>query len=153
MDAIRAIRNLRAEMNVSVGRRARLILRPREGWAETLAHASIYFSRLAFASSVEEIGENDPNPEKSASCSCAAGDIYIPLGDLVDVDKELARLTKEEARLTGEIARAEGKLKNQGFLAKAPAQLVEAEKEKLATNKTILESLKNRMEELRSLNA
>ena len=153
MDAIRAIRNLRAEMNVSVGRRARLILRPREGWAETLAHASIYFSRLAFASSVEEIGESDPNPEKSASCSCAAGDIYIPLGDLVDVDKELARLTKEEARLTGEIARAEGKLKNQGFLAKAPAQLVEAEKEKLATNKTILESLKNRMEELRSLNA
>ena len=153
MDAIRAIRNLRAEMNVSVGRRARLILRPREGWAETLAHASIYFSRLAFASSVEEIGENDPNPEKSASCSCAAGDIYIPLGDLVDVDKELARLTKEEARLTGEIARAEGKLKNQGFLVKAPAQLVEAEKEKLATNKTILESLKNRMEELRSLNA
>ena len=123
MDAIRAIRNLRAEMNVSVGRRARLILRPREGWAETLAHASIYFSRLAFASSVEEIGESDPNPEKSASCSCAAGDIYIPLGDLVDVDKELARLTKEEARLTGEIARAEGKLKNQGFLAKAPAQL------------------------------
>ena len=153
MDAIRAIRNLRAEMNVSVGRRARLILRPREGWAETLAHASIYFSRLAFASSVEEIGESDPNPEKSASCSCAAGDIYIPLGDLVDVDKELARLTKEEARLTGEIARAEGKLKNQGFLAKAPAQLVETEKEKLATNKTILESLKNRMEELRSLNA
>ena len=153
MDAIRAIRNLRAEMNVSVGRRARLILRPREGWAETLAHASIYFSRLAFASSVEEIGESDPNPEKSASCSCAAGDIYIPLGDLVDVDKELTRLAKEEARLTGEIARGEGKLKNQGFLAKAPAQLVEAEKEKLATNKTILESLKHRMEELRSLNA
>ena len=153
MDAIRAIRNLRAEMNVSVGRRARLILRPREGWAETLAHASIYFSRLAFASSVEEIGESDPNPEKSASCSCAAGDIYIPLGDLVDVDKELARLTKEEARLTGEIARAQAKLNNQGFLAKAPAQLVEAERERLATNQTILESLRTRMEELRSLNA
>ena len=153
MEAIRAIRNLRAEMNVSVGRRARLILRPREGWSDTLAHASIYFSRLAFASSVDQITEQDENPAKSASCSCAAGDIFIPLGDLVDVDKELARLAKEEARLGNEITRAQAKLNNPGFLGKAPEQLVNAEREKLATNQTILESLKNRIEELKSLNA
>ena len=151
MDAVRAIRNLRAEMNVAVGRRARLILRPSEGWAETLSHASIYFSRLAFASSVELLGEGEPNPEKSASAVCAACEMYIPLGDLVDVDKELKRLNKDRENIEREIARAEGKLKNEGFLAKAPAQLVENEKAKLETNKAMLVSLDARIEELKTL--
>ena len=151
MDAVRAIRNLRAEMNVAIGRRARLILRPSEGWAETLSHASIYFSRLAFASSVELLGEGEPNPEKSAGAVCAACEMYIPLGDLVDVDKELKRLNKDRENIEREIARAEGKLKNEGFLAKAPAQLVENEKAKLETNKAMLVSLDARIEELKTL--
>ncbi len=151
MDAIRAIRNLRAEMNVAMGRRARLILRPAEGWRETLAHASIYFTRLAFASSVELIEAGSENPAKSASAVCAACEMFIPLGDLVDVDKELKRLGKDRENIVKEIARAEGKLKNEGFLAKAPAQLIEAEKAKLETNRTMLVSLDARIEELKTL--
>ncbi|MBO4886234.1 MAG: valine--tRNA ligase [Clostridia bacterium] len=151
MDAIRAIRNLRAEMNVAVGRRARLIIRPAEGWRETFGHAGNYFTRLAFASAVELIGADDENPEKSASAVCAACELYIPLGDLVDVDKELKRLGKDRENVEREIARAEGKLANQGFLSKAPQQLVEAEKTKLETNRAMLASLDARIEELKTL--
>ena len=151
MDAIRAIRNLRAEMNVAVGRRARLIIRPAEGWQETFEHAQIYFTRLAFASAVELIGAGTDNPEKSASAVCASCELYIPLGDLVDVDKELKRLNKDRENVEKEIARAEGKLSNQGFLSKAPQQLVDAEKAKLETNKAMLLSLDARIEELKTL--
>ena len=104
---------------------------------------------------MEVLGDKRAQPGKVSQLpSCAAGELLHPAGRAGGRGQGAgAPVPRTEARLTGEIARAEGKLKNQGFLAKAPAQLVEAEKEKLATNKTILESLKNRMEELRSLNA
>ena len=151
MDVIRAIRNLRAEMNVSVGRRARLILKPHEGWADALSAAESYFKRLAFASSVEILSADAENPAKSASAMTPACNLYIPLGDLVDIDKEIARLTKDKARVEGEIARAQGKLNNPGFVSKAPAQLIEAEKEKLEKNNKVIESLTARIAELESM--
>ena len=151
MDVIRAIRNLRAEMNVSVGRRARLILKPHEGWADALSAAESYFKRLAFASSVEILSADAENPAKSASAMTPACNLYIPLGDLVDIDKEIARLTKDKARVEGEIARAQGKLNNPGFVSKAPAQLIEAEKEKLEKNSKVIESLTARIAELESM--
>ena len=58
--------------------------------------------------------------------------IYVPLGELVDIEKEKARLSAEIERIDAEIARAEGKLNNESFVSKAPAKLVDAEKEKLA---------------------
>jgi len=151
MDAIRAIRNLRAEMNVAVGRRARLIIRPAALWRETFEHAGIYFTRLAFASAVELIGADSENPPKSAGAVCPSCELYIPLGDLVDVDKELKRLGKDRENVEREIARGEGKLANPGFLAKAPQQLVDAEKAKLETNRAMLVSLDARIAELKTL--
>ena len=153
MEIIRAVRNLRAEMNVQAGHKARLMIRPADGWQDAVAGAEVFFQRLASTSELDVLSSDQAVTEKTVGAVVAAGEILIPLGDLVDIEKEIDRLNKERDNLLKEIARAEGKLKNQGFLAKAPAQLVEAEKEKLATNKTILESLKNRMEELRSLNA
>ena len=73
----------------------------------------------------------------------------IPLGDLVDFEKEIARLNKELDNLRKEIARAEGKLNNQGFIAKAPAALVEQEKAKLALNQQKLEQVEKRLAELK----
>ena len=78
-----------------------------------------------------------------------AATIYIPLGDLVDFDKEIARLQKEIDNLQKEIARAEGKLNNQGFIAKAPAALVDQEKAKLALNQQKLEQVEKRLAELK----
>ena len=75
--------------------------------------------------------------------------MFIPLGDLVDFEKEIARLNKELATVEKEIERAKGKLSNQGFLSKAPAQLVEAEKEKLEANEKKAVSLNERIAELK----
>ncbi len=151
MEIIRAVRNLRAQMNVTPGRKASLILRAREGWASTLLEAEGYLKRLAFSTSVELIGEGDTNPEKSASAVCSAGELFIPLGELVDIEKELARLNKDQAKLESELARAQGKLNNPGFVGKAPENLVQAEREKLETNKQMLADLSERIEELKSL--
>ena len=151
MEVIRTIRNLRAEMNVAPAKRATLILKPHDGWKNALAAAEGYFKRLAGASAVEFIDAGSANPEKSASAVTAPCELFIPLGELVDVDKEIQRLTKDLKNVEGEIARANGKLNNAGFIAKAPAALVEKEKEKLATNEGLLEKLKARIAEMEAL--
>ncbi len=154
MEIIRTVRNLRAEMNVAAGRKARLIVRPREGaadWKSAIAAAETYFKRLASVSHLELIGEGDQNPEKSASAVTDACHLFMPLGDLVDIDKELARLTKDRDATARDIARGEGMLKNEGFLAKAPAQLVENEKAKLETARKTLETLEERIREIEAL--
>ena len=149
MDVIRAIRNLRTEMNVQAGKRTRLMLLSAEGWADTLAHAAPYFQRLAGASQSELIVAASDVKEKTVSAVTGACTLYIPLGDLVDIDKELARLDKEVKNLEGEITRAEGRLNNPGFVGKAPAALVEKEKEKLQANKDKLDAVKKRIAELK----
>ena len=151
MEVIRTIRNLRAEMNVAPAKRATLILKPHDGWKNALAAAEGYFKRLAGASSVEFISADSANPEKSASAVTAPCELFIPLGELVDIDKEIQRLSKDLKNVEGEIARANGKLNNAGFIAKAPAALVEKEKEKLATNESLLEKLKARIAEMEAL--
>ncbi|MBR3873958.1 MAG: valine--tRNA ligase [Clostridia bacterium] len=149
MDVIRAIRNLRAEMNVQAGKRTHITLIPEAGWEDTLAIAEPYLQRLAYASDAKLGGKDALAGEKIVSAVCAAGEIRIPLGDLVDIGKEIARLEKEKKNLEGEIARTNGKLNNAGFLSKAPAHLVEQEKAKLATNESMLESLNARIADLK----
>ena len=149
MEIIRAIRNLRAEMNVQPGKRTHITLIPENGWEDTLAMAEPYLQRLAGASDVQPGGKDALAGEKVVSAVCAAGEIRIPLGELVDFEKEIARLEKEKKNLEGEIARANGKLNNPGFLSKAPAALVEQERAKLSTNESMLKSLEQRIQDLR----
>ncbi len=149
IEMIRVIRNLRTEMNVAPSKRTRMMFVANEGWADALAHADMYFRRLAGASETEVITSSDAITEKTVSAVTAAGTLYIPLGDLVDFDKELARLQKELDNLQKEIARANGKLNNAGFVAKAPAALVEQEKAKLALNIQKAEQVEKRMAELK----
>ncbi|MDD3410631.1 MAG: valine--tRNA ligase [Eubacteriales bacterium] len=149
MEIIRAIRNLRAEMKVEPGKRTHITLLPEAGWEETLAIAEPYLQRLAGASAVHVGVKGEKSEEKTAGAVCAAGEIRIPLGELVDFAKEIARLEKEHANLQNEITRAEGRLNNPGFTGKAPAALVEQERQKLATNQTMLASLSQRIAELK----
>ncbi len=152
MDMVRAIRNLRASMNVQAGHKARLMVRPAAGWEQTISGAEGYFKRLANVSAMELLSGDAAITEKTVSAVCTAGEFFIPLGDLVDIDKEIARLEKEFKNLQGEIARANGKLNNQGFLSKAPAALVEQEKEKLRVNETKLQALEARIAGLKANN-
>ena len=151
MDVIRAIRNLRAEMNVAPGKRTRLMLLPAEGWKETLQGSSQYFMRLAGASFVEILESRADVTGKTVNAVCPAGEALIPLGDLVDFEKEIERLGKEADKMAKEIERAEGKLNNEGFLGKAPKELVAKEKEKLNANQKMKASLEARIQELRDM--
>ena len=149
MDVIRAVRNVRAEMNVPVGRRAHLLIRPKIGWEHALETSGDIFVRLAWASEVRILKPEDVISEKTVSCVSEAAEVYIPLGDLVDIEKEVARLQKEMDALQNEIKRSNGKLNNPGFTGKAPAKLVEQEKEKLVINQDKLEKLEKRIEDLK----
>ncbi len=147
MDIIRAVRNLRAEMNVAVGKKAQLWLLPQDGWQSALDDAKPLFSRLAWVSETT-LMTAVPQGEKLVSAVTPAAELYIPLGDLVDLDKEKARLTKEHDNLVAEIARAEAKLNNPGFTGKAPEALVNAERAKLEANRAMLDTLKARIADM-----
>ncbi|MBQ6061877.1 MAG: valine--tRNA ligase [Clostridia bacterium] len=149
MEIIRTIRNLRSEMNVAPSKRTRLMLLPGEGWGETLASGDGYFRRLAGASETELLADRNQVTEKTVSAVTAAGELFIPLGDLVDFDKEIARLTKELENIGKEMNRSRGMLNNAGFIAKAPAQLVQQEKDKLEAAAAKAEALEKRIAELK----
>ncbi|MCX4256535.1 MAG: valine--tRNA ligase [Oscillospiraceae bacterium] len=126
--AIRGIRNRRAEMNVPPSKKAALHIETADG--AVFEQGKLFFERLASASSVE-IADKIDMPDAVTVVTDSAR-IFIPMDELVDKEKELARLTKEKAAVQKDIDFSSNKLNNQGFVAKAPAAQVEAEKAKLA---------------------
>ena len=128
IDAIKAVRNRRSEMNVVPSVKAKLYIETAD--ADIFKSGIIFFEKLASASSVE-IGASFDVPDSVTAVTHSAR-IFIPLDDLVDKEKELARLAKEKATVQKDIDFSQGKLNNPGFMAKAPEKQVEAEKAKLA---------------------
>ncbi|MBE6839155.1 MAG: valine--tRNA ligase [Ruminococcus sp.] len=128
IDAIKAIRNRRAEMNVPPSVKANLFVETAE--KSVFESGEMFLKRLGYASEIT-IGEKFDMPD-AVTCVTDSARIFIPLSDLVDKEKELARLNKEKASVQKDIDFSSGKLNNAGFIAKAPAQQVEAEKAKLA---------------------
>ena len=128
ISAIKAVRNVRTEMNVPPSKKAKLIIETSE--PELFKSCGIFFEKLASASTVEA-GESLAH-ENCANAVTDAARIFIPMDELVDKKKEIARLEKEKTKVQKDIDFLRGKLNNQGFVAKAPAQLIEAEKAKLA---------------------
>ena len=148
MDVIRSIRNLRAEMNVPPARRTAVyMVTPAEN-ALAFEMARAYLMKLAGAENV--IVQQDKNgiPKGAVNAVCAMGEAFIPLDQLIDIDKEIERVNKEINRMKGEVARAEGKLGNPGFVAKAPEKVINEEKNKLDVAKDMLAKLEHRLAEL-----
>ncbi|MGI6030961.1 MAG: valine--tRNA ligase [Eubacteriales bacterium] len=127
MDAIKAIRNRRAEMNVPPSKKAKVIVETEN--TQMYQKGAGFFQRLASASELEATTQ-PPQLENAVVIVVHGAKIYIPLGDLVDFAAERKRLEAEKKKLEGEIKRVEGKLSNQGFVSKAPANVIEAEKAK-----------------------
>lgn len=148
MEVIRQIRNLRANLKVKPGARARLLVNADEEWADILRHASAYFERQAGVSSLHILDREEEINEQTVSAVFEGGEFFIPLGELVDISEEIQRLKKEKEKIEGEIMRAQSKLSNEGFVKKAPPQLIEQEKEKLSVHQTMLESISKRILEL-----
>ncbi|MBO4563730.1 MAG: valine--tRNA ligase [Clostridia bacterium] len=148
MELVRAIRNVRAEMNVPPAKRAHTFVVTNEANLASVREASAYFNKLASASDVTVQLDKTGIAPDAVSVVSAIGDAFIPLSELIDIEKELARLDKERARVEGEIKRAEGKLANPGFMAKAPEKVIEEERGKLAANRELMEKLIARIKEL-----
>ena len=105
---------------------------------------------MANIGSVSYIKDKQEISEKVSVIISDFGDILIPLGNLVDNEKEIARLTKDLEDTNSEIERATKMLNNQGFIARAPKQLVDKEKEKLANYTQLAEKIKSQIEELKN---
>ena len=132
IEAIRAIRNRRAEMNVAPSKKASvfIVTENKDAFNEL---TSVFFKKLASASDVTVTdGYSD---EGSVSIITPSARIYIPLGELVDMEAERKRLEKEAEKMREEIGRVEKKLGNEGFVSKAPAAVIEGERKKLAAYK------------------
>ena len=146
---IRAIRNRRAEMNVPPSRKAKLYLV--SSYPETFNdRVSVFFARLASASEVAYVDSYTDDSAVQLVTDCATA--YIPLADMIDTEKELARLTKEKENILGEIERLNKKLSNEGFVAKAPAAVVEGERNKLAKYQETLAGVENAIAQLPKAN-
>lgn len=138
-NAIKSIRNLRSEMNVPPSRKAQLIVVT--DCEDTMSAGKIFFERLASASGVTVQSKEENIPEDTVSLVVEHAKIFIPLGELVDKEKERERLEKERAHLMEEIQRVQKKLANEQFVAKAPATLVEQERTKEQKYQRMLEEV------------
>ncbi|MDD6981511.1 MAG: valine--tRNA ligase [Clostridia bacterium] len=145
IDAIRAVRNRRSEMNVPPSKKANLYIVTK--YPETFRAAESFFAKLASTSELHLVDRYDA--ENAVSIVTDAATLYIPLGDLVDLEKERERLTNELARVDGEITRLEAKLANEGFVSRAPAAIVDGERQKLAKYRETKTQLEEALKKMR----
>ena len=148
IEAIKSLRNVRAEMNVPPSRKAKVICYIGEEAKEAFNLGAAYMEKLASASEVSFIGNKNEVPANAVSVVVKGGELFMPLLDLVDKEKELERLNKEVTKLNGEIERIDKKLNNAGFVAKAPEAVVEGEKAKRSKYVEMLEAVNERIEAL-----
>lgn len=145
-EAIRAIRNIRAEAEAAPGKKLRAVILASGSDEADLKAGAAYIKNLGNITEVTFTENKADVPAESMSAVIAGAEIYIPLEDLVDFAAEYDRLTKEKKRLEGEVKRVEGKLSNQGFVSKAPEKVVNEEREKMAKYKDMLEKVTARLE-------
>ena len=152
METIKAIRNMRAEVNAAPSKKTEVILHlSDESLTDVFAKNSGYLETLASAKNVTILAKDDAKPENAMTAVVNGVEIYLPLAGLIDVEKETARLNKELATLDKEVSRLDKKLSNAGFIAKAPADIVEKEKEKLKGYEEKREAVKQRLAYLATL--
>ncbi|SET77705.1 valyl-tRNA synthetase [Natronincola peptidivorans] len=151
MEAIKNIRNIRAEMNVAPSRRAKLmVFTSKEEMQTIIEEGKQYFTALAGISEIEFAQNKASIPSDAVSTVVQGAELFLPLEDLIDIEKEIERLEKEKAKLQGEIKRVEGKLSNEGFTKKAPPHLIQEERQKGEKYQEMLDIVLERLETLKN---
>lgn len=146
MTAIKAVRSRRAEMNVPPSKKAHLIIVTER--QDAFRSGEMYISKLAYAESIT-IGSVVPeNADKMVSVITEEARLYMPMAELVDLDKERARIEKELEKAKKEYEGQMRKLSNEAFVAKAPEKVVNAERERAAKAKALIENLEERLKNL-----
>ncbi|NLH96152.1 MAG: valine--tRNA ligase, partial [Clostridiaceae bacterium] len=141
MDAIKAVRNIKAEMNVPPSKKIKIIFVAGESEREILKDGTKFIERLAGASEIIIQADRAGVPDNAVTAVVSGAEIFVPLEDLVDIAKELERLGKEKENLEKELERVNSKLSNEGFVSKAPAKVVEEERAKKAKYSEIYEKV------------
>ena len=139
MNAIRAIRNRRAEMNVPPSKKATLYVLTSK--PQIFTEGEGFIQRLAYADRVELLESEPANLDGMVTCATADAKLFIPMGQLVDIAKELERITKELDKARKNLASIQGKLSNEKFTARAPEAVVNAEREKAKKAADLIASL------------
>ncbi|MDU1443518.1 MAG: valine--tRNA ligase [Clostridium cochlearium] len=148
IEAIKSLRNVRTEMNVPPSRKAKVMIYAVEG-KKAFEEGTVYFEKLASASEVIFLNSKNDAPENAVSAVTKGGEMFMPLLDLVDLEKELERLNKEKQKLEKEIERVEKKLSNANFVNKAPEAVVNEEKAKGEKYKEMLDAVLERIQSLK----
>ena len=145
IDVTRTVRGKRSELNVPPSKKAHLTISTAE--TQVFTQGIPLLKRLAYASDVTVVGVAEgPVSADTAKSGLVevithAARVFMPLAELVDLEKEKARIQKELGQKKGQLAGLEAKLSNPGFLAKAPEQVVAAEKERLESLKALIAKL------------
>jgi valyl-tRNA synthetase len=147
--AVRGIRNVRAEMNVPPSKKAKVfVVSEKEELRQIFEKSKVFFGTLGFANEVVIQTTKEGIADDAVSTVIPDATIFMPFAELVDIEKEIERLKKEEEKLTKELDRVEKMLKNESFISKAPAQKIEEEKEKLAKYSQMMDQVKERLSQL-----
>lgn len=145
MDSIKAIRNMRAEVNANPGKKIPAIMLVSEDLRDVVAHNDSYIKLLGGIDNLELRPLNGEKPENAMAAVVTGIEVYLPLAGLIDVEKETQRLSKELAAMEKDLQRAGGKLNNAGFLAKAPEDVIAKERAKYEELSGKIEAVKKRM--------
>jgi len=148
IEAIKDVRNARADMNVAPSRKAKVFIYATKA-KEAFEEGMVYFQKLASASEVKFLNSKDEAPENVVTVVTIGAEVYMPLLELVDLEVELERLNKEKDKLSKEIDRVEKKLSNEKFTAKAPIEVVDEEKAKGEKYKEMYKSVIQSIENLK----
>jgi valyl-tRNA synthetase len=152
MGVVRAIRNLRTELNCPPGKEVRAIFCGVAADLEFLRGQEPYLRSLARVGAVEFRSSGDA-PKGAATAVVGAIEIYLPLDDLINLDEESARLAKEVAKMQDEIARVQKKLGNNDFVAKAKEEVIQKERDKAAQFDEKLRTLRSSLAKIQDLQA
>ena len=148
-DAVRSIRNTRAEMNVPPSKKAKVfVVSDDKNVRDIFDECTVIFKTLGYANEVVIQENKDGISDDAVSCVISKATIYMPFDELVDKAKEIERLKKEEKKLEGELKRVNGMLSNPNFTSKAPEVKINEEKAKKEKYEDMMEQVKKQLERL-----
>jgi valyl-tRNA synthetase len=152
MDVIRAIRNLRTEMNCPPGREVKVIFHGAEVDLDFLREHQPYLRSLARVGTTD-FRQSGERPKGAATAVVGGMEIYLPLDESVNLDEERTRLSKEVSKIEVELARVQKKLANSDFISKAKAEVIQKEKEKAVQFEEKIRTLRSSLQKIEELRA
>jgi valyl-tRNA synthetase len=150
MGSVRAIRNLRSEMGCAPGKQVKVIFHGPEGDLSLLRAREPYLQSLARIGNVDYRASGE-RPKGAATAVVGTTEIYLPLGDMINVNEESARLVKEVKKVEEELARIRKKLSNGDFLVKAKEEVIRKEREKATQCEEKMRTLNRSLEQLNEI--